>query len=59
MLARNYKPDRFKMNKKFKELFRQYEKETLTKAQTKAMEELLARMGGSFNMDKLFGGRCI
>lgn len=59
VLARNYQPNRFKINKRFKEVFRQYEKETLTKAQTKAMEELLTRMGGTFDMDKLFGGRCI
>jgi len=59
VLARNYKPDKFKMNRRFKDLFKKYEKETLTKEQKKAMEELLTRMGGTFDMDKLFGGRCV
>jgi len=59
VLARNYKPDKFKMNRRFKDLFKKYEKETLTKEQKKAMDELLTRMGGTFNMDKLFGGRCV
>lgn len=59
-LARNYRPDARKINKKFETLFKAYDNGTLNdKSKEKAVSDILDAMDGSFNVRKLFGGKCI